>query len=234
MPRLRTSRTALAALAALVPLVACRATTEATATSDAATRLAALRRALGGDAALAQLDELRATYACNGPSGGYHLELALEASDAGRIAWHFPNRPASVFAFERDAAWLLAEDGARTALAPEEAEMVRSHAFARLVAAPEEFLGVLARVGTTEEGVRSLERLAAASGSFVELDRATDLPLRITLLDRRAEPPTPVVVRFERWRELDGVLLPDRVVAVDGRGEWVMELEAARFGRDGD
>jgi len=43
-------------------------------------------------------------------------------------------------------------------------------------------------------------------------------------------PVPPVVVRFERWRELDGVLLPERVVAVDGRGEWVMALDSARLG----
>ena len=200
---------------------------------DAATSRAALRHALGGEAELVALEHLRAVYACRGPSGEYRLALELEPADAGRIVWTFPGQPASTFELEGEAVGLLAEGGARTALAPEEAEMVRAHAFPRLVAAPEAFLGPLTRVGTSQEDGRTLERLAAASGSALVLDLATDLPLRIELLDRRSTPPATVVVRFERWRELDGLLLPERVVAVDGRGEWLMELDSALLGPGG-
>lgn len=202
--------------------------------NDAATSRAALRHALGGEAALGALEQLRAVYACRGPSGEYCLALELEPADTGRIVWTFPGQPASTFELEGDAVGLLAEGGARTALAPEEAEMVRAHAFPRLVAAPEAFLGPLTRVGTSLEDGRTLERLEAASGSALELDLATDLPLRVELLDRRTAPPATVVVRFERWRELDSVLLPERVVAVDGRGEWVMELDSAWLGPRGE
>lgn len=235
MPRLR------ALLAVLVSLAACRATVEAPEAARAQTelrhvetRLAALRDALGGEAALAALETLRAGYACRGPSGDYRLELELEPAGAGRITWLFPGQPASVFELEGAAAWLLSDDGTRTALTPMEAEMVRSHDFPRLVSAPEEFLGPFTRVGTSQADGRPLERFEAASGSALELDLATDLPFRITLLDRRTDPPATVVVRFERWRELDGVLLPERVVAVDGRGEWVMELDLARLGPRGE
>jgi len=201
--------------------------------NDTATSVAALRHALGSEAELAALEHLRAVYACRGPSGEYRLALELEPADSGRIVWTFPGQPESTFEFEGDAVRLLAEGGARTALAPEEAEMVRAHAFPRLVAAPEAFLGPLTRVGSSQEDGRTLERLEAASGSALVLDLATDLPLRIELLDQRNTPPATVVVRFERWRELDGLLLPERVVAVDGRGEWVMELDSALLGPGG-
>ena len=40
-------------------------------------------------------------------------------------------------------------------------------------------------------------------------------------------------VRFEAWREVEGLLLPERVVAVDGKGDWVMELATVQAELDG-
>jgi hypothetical protein len=194
--------------------------------NNAATSLAALRHALGGEERLAALGDLHAEYACRGPIGSYRLALELPREGAWRIAWTFPNQPTSVFELDGQAGWLRAADGARSPLPPAEVEMVRAHAFPRLVADPEGFLGTLTRVGTRSEDGHTLERLESTAGNALELDLATDLPARIELLDARTDPPARVTLRFERWTTLDGLLVPELVVAVDARGEWSMELDA--------
>lgn len=104
--------------------------------------------------------------------------------------------------------------------------MVRSHAFPRVVLAPEELLPALEHRGECVEAARTSERLAAKDGGAgaLELDLATDRPARLELVDVSTDPAGVVTVRFESWRAVDGVHVPQRVVAVDARGEWVMEL----------
>lgn len=196
-----------------------------------ATSLAALRHALGGAARIDALADVRASYACRGPVGAYRIELELPRARPWRVAWLFPGEIPAEFELDGHAGWSRAADGTRTPLAPEEAAMVRAHAFPRLVLAPEEFLPELEHAGTRLEQGRTLERLVArAPGTgALELDLANDRLARLELVDARTDPPAKVTVRFESWREVDGLLLPERVVAVDGKGDWVMELATAEL-----
>jgi hypothetical protein len=202
---------------------------------DLATSLAALRQALGGEKRLAALADVRASYACRGPGTRYRIEMELPAARPWRMRWLFPGQPASEFELDGQAGWSVAADGQRTELDPATADMARSHAFPRLVQAPEEFLGPLEHAGAAQEEGRLLETLGAVHRpASLFLDTATNLPVRLELGDAN-DPSTRVVrVRFETWREVEGLLVPERVVAVDAKGEWVMELAEVRFEFDAE
>lgn len=203
---------------------------------DATTSLAALRHALGGAARSAALAEVRASYACRGPIGAYRIEMELPRARPWRVAWLFPGQAPAEFELDGSACWSRAADGTRTPLAAEEAAMVRAHAFPRLALAPEDFLPELEHAGTRVEQGRTLERLTARSpgAGTLELDLSNDRLARLELVDTRTSPPAVVTVRFESWREVDGLLLPERVVAVDGKGDWVMELATVSLAFDGE
>ena len=193
----------------------------------AKTSLAALRHALGGAARIRALQGVRARYEARSPQGSpYAIALDLPAQGPWTIAWHYPGQPAAAFELEGHEGWSLAPDGARSALPSSEAEMVRSHAFPWLVLAPESFLPGLESEGPFDEGGRWLERLSTGHGSALVLDLATDLPARLELVDEREGAARTVTVRFEAWRREAGLLVPARVVAVDAKGEWTMELGA--------
>lgn len=107
------------------------------------------------------------------------------------------------------------------------------HAFPWLALDLAAFFPTLEHAGTRVDAGRTLERLrltdALGQPATAELDLANDRLVSLELLDTRTDPPSPVRIDFETWRELDGLLLPERVVAHDAHGDWTLELERAEL-----
>lgn len=199
---------------------------------DAAASLAALRHALGGETLIARLREADAGFACRGPAGDYRLELQLPREGSWRMRWIFPQRPEQVFDVEGHAGWAVDVGGARAPLSDAEVAMLRSHAFPWLALDPAAFFFSIAHAGTRLDSGRTLERLSmtdsAGQPAAAEIDLSTDLLLSLELSDTRSDPPAQVTLRFESWRRVAGLLLPERIVAIDARGTWTMDLDFVR------
>ena len=69
---------------------------------------------------------------------------------------------------------------------------------------------------------------SAGQPAAAEIDLSTDLLLGLELSDTRQQPPAQVTIRFESWRRAEGLLWPERIVAVDASGTWTMDLDFVR------
>lgn len=200
---------------------------------DAAASLAALHRALGGEASIARLRKASAAYACSGPSGSYRLEMELPREDAWRMRWIFPGRPEQRFELLGKQGWSVDGDGTRAALGTAEFAALCSHAFPWLVLDPARCFSSMVHAGERLDSGRTLERLtmvdAAGQAAIAEIDLSNDLLAGLELADSRAQPPAQIRIRFESWRPVDGLMLPERVVALDAGGTWILELDSVRL-----
>jgi len=204
---------------------------------DAAASLAAMRHALGGETLIARVRDLSASFSCHGPIGPYRIDMQLPRAGPWRLRWTFPERPERVCEIEGQSGWAIEPGGARTPLSKAEVAMLRSHAFPRLALDPAACFTSMQHAGTRLESGRSLKRLRMTDGAgqpaSAEIDLGTDLLLGLELVDTSSQPPEPVWLRFESWRRVEGILWPERVVAVDKRGTWTMDLDSLRVELDG-
>lgn len=169
---------------------------------------------------------------CNGPDGSYRTDIS---SPPGRRFWFRQVHPGNK-TFEAlvtaDGAWSIKSDGSRSPLNYRRTLMVRSHDFQRIALDPESFVSNLGLIGTVNfRGLKS-EQLSglADDGTKIELYYAvkSGLPLGFKMMNP-VQAATIVTITYQEWKDVEGVLLPSKVVASDTQGDFYLSFQGLFF-----
>ncbi len=198
------------------------------------------RRAMGGEAAVAEVAMSRWAAECVGPHGPFRTEVA-SARD-GRVAFvqRFPSRPTFAAGVELGGAWVASGGEAgpsverSEALPPPLASVVAAHEFHLLVLAPESRYRAPAALAAGEVDGRPVDvvELRDAFGAAVrfEFDRESGLPVAFRPVDHGGGGPSEVVVRFADWRPVGDVRLPFAVRITQGDDDFRCTVATASVG----
>ena len=97
---------------------------------------------------------------------------------------------------------------------------------------PESFVSNPSLIGTVEFHGRECEKLSgfAEDGTEIDLyyDLKTGLPLGFEMLNP-VEAGTIVTIIFREWKDVEGVLMPSKVIASDKQGDFYLSFQGLFF-----
>jgi hypothetical protein len=228
--RHRIARRALGALAlaaAWAPAGPSAETTLEDARARADSVVAAACAAMGPAAAREAIASVTARARAQGPGGAY--EMVMRAAAGGRVQMEHHPEQGSAFVGVRNGphAWTRAAHGLER-LERDVAAMVHSHAFQWTALHVEDFFSGLALEGEASFVGRRCHRLRGVDELEMPCALYFDAETHLLAGYEIANPieEGTVVVRFEQWRRVGGVLLPSEVLATDADGDFVLDFHA--------
>lgn len=185
--------------------------------------------AMGGETAVNRIQSITAVANCTGPNGDYITKL--ESSRDGNLYFEqvrSGQRPFAAWIVGADQGWTLNEAGEKTALNPQAITMIRSHDFQMIpLTFTERYIGLLA-LGAVEFQDRTCEKVQfddeLGQICHAYFDAGNYLWAGMTLANSIGEPGEIVTVIINNWQEVEGVKLPQNIVAIDKNGEFSLDF----------
>ncbi len=168
----------------------------------------------------------------SGPDGSFKTDISSPPD--GRF-WYrrvLEGRKPFEALITSEGAWSVHEDGTRTPLSRRTALMVRSHDFQRIAIDPESFAQNIGWVKETDfHTLKSQELLGYTEDGtkiYLYFDDKSGLPLGFRM-DNPVQTDTSVTIIFQMWKNVEGVLLPSKVIALDAPRNFQLTFQGLFF-----
>jgi hypothetical protein len=172
-----------------------------------------------------------------GPEGSFKTDIS---SPAGGRFWYrrvLEGKKPFEALITPKGAWSIHEDGTKTPLSRRTTLMVQSHDFQRIALDPESFAQNMGWVKSTEFHTLKSEELLGYTEDGTKIyfyyGDKSGLPLGFRM-DNPVQTQTSVTIIFREWQEVEGVRMPNKIIALDAPRNFQLDFRSLFFQNEED